>query len=137
MNIECGCRAKEGAIETFDIDEEFNVNYTVIGNEKPIGICGSGLIDIVGALVKRNILQKSGRWSKNLDSKIAWRLADKKFYITDDVYISQKDIRQIQLAKGAIASGMILLLDEIGLDIQKYRPYILQGLSDIILIPII
>lgn len=127
MNIECGCRAKEGAIETFDIDEEFNVNYTVIGNEKPIGICGSGLIDIVGALVKRNILQKSGRWSKNLDSKIAWRLADKKFYITDDVYISQKDIRQIQLAKGAIASGMILLLDEIGLDIQKIPNIYIAG----------
>ena len=60
MNIECGCRAQRGAIETFSIDEEFNISYTTIGNEKPLGICGSGLIDIAGALVKRNILLESG-----------------------------------------------------------------------------
>ncbi|MBU3207214.1 DUF4445 domain-containing protein [Clostridium algidicarnis] len=122
MNIECGCRAQRGAIETFHIDEKYNIHYKTIGDEKALGICGSGLIDIAGALVKRNILMKSGRWNKNLDPNVAERLVDKKFYITKDIYISQKDIRQIQLAKGAIAAGVILMLEEIGLridDIQK------------------
>ncbi|MBU3220390.1 ASKHA domain-containing protein [Clostridium algidicarnis] len=122
MNIECGCRAQRGAIETFYIDDKYNIHYKTIGDEKALGICGSGLIDIAGALVKRNILMKSGRWNKNLDPNVAERLVDKKFYITEDIYISQKDIRQIQLAKGAIAAGVILMLEEIGLridDIQK------------------
>ena len=119
MNIECGCRAEEGAIEKFDIDEDYNISYSTIGNAKAMGICGSGLIDIAGALVKRDIVMKSGRWNKNIDPKLAERLVDKKFYITDDIYISQKDIRQIQLAKGAIASGVIMMLDEIGLKIEE------------------
>ena len=127
MNIECGCRAQRGAIETFDIDEEFNISYTTIGDEKPIGICGSGLIDIAGAMVKRNILLKSGRWNKNLDFKLENRLVDKKFYITEDIYISQKDIRQIQLAKGAIAAGVILMLEEIGLKIEEIAKVYIAG----------
>ncbi|NLJ99178.1 MAG: DUF4445 domain-containing protein [Tissierellia bacterium] len=119
MNIECGCRAEEGAIEKFDIDENYNINYSTIGNAKAIGICGSGLIDIAGTLVKRDIVMKSGRWNKNINPKLAERIVDKKFYITNDIYISQKDIRQIQLAKGAIAAGIIMMLDEIGLTIEE------------------
>lgn len=119
MNIECGCRAEYGAIEKFDIDADYNISYSTIGNAKAIGICGSGLIDIAGALVRRDIVTKSGRWNKNINPKLAERLVDKKFYITDDIYISQKDIRQIQLAKGAIASGVIMMLDEIGLTIEE------------------
>ncbi|MSU03001.1 ASKHA domain-containing protein [Tissierella pigra] len=127
MNIECGCRAQKGAIETFDIDEEFNISYTTIEDDRPLGICGSGLIDIVGALVKRNILLKTGRWNKDLDSKLEDRLVDKKFYITEDIYISQKDIRQIQLAKGAIATGVILMLEEIGLSIKEISQIYIAG----------
>lgn len=127
MNIECGCRAQNGAIETFDIDEEYNISYSTIGNRKAIGICGSGLMDITSALIKRDILLKSGRWNKKLDDKIADRLIDKKFYITEDVYISQKDIRQIQLAKGAIAAGVILMLEEIGLTIEEIPKAYIAG----------
>ena len=127
MNIECGCRAEIGAIEKFHIDEDFNISYTTIGDEKPIGICGSGLIDIAGALVERNIIMKSGRWNKDLDPKVKKRLVDKKFYITEDLYISQKDIRQIQLAKGAIAAGVILMLEEIGLEIEMISKVYIAG----------
>ena len=127
MNIECGCRAQDGAIEAFDIDGEYNIVYSTIGNKKAVGICGSGLIDIAAALVKRNVLLKSGRWNKDLDNKIADRLVDKKFYITENVYISQKDIRQIQLAKGAIAAGIILMLEEIGLTIDEVPKAYIAG----------
>ncbi len=127
MNIECGCRAQNGAIETFDIDEEYNITYSTIGNRKAIGICGSGLMDITSALIKRDILLKSGRWNKKLNDRIARRVVDKKFYITEDVYISQKDIRQIQLAKGAIAAGVILMLEEIGLTIEDIPKAYIAG----------
>lgn len=127
MNIECGCRAQNGAIERFNIDENYNITYNTIGNEKPLGICGSGLIDIAGALVKRNILLKSGRWNKDLDDRVADKLIDKKFYITEEIYISQKDIRQIQLAKGAIATGLILMLEEIGTTIEEIPKAYIAG----------
>ncbi len=119
MNIECGCRAEDGAIEKFDMDEDYNIEYSTIGNEKARGICGSGLIDIVGALVRRGIVNKTGRWNKNINPKIADRLVDKKFYISNEVYISQKDIRQVQLAKAAIAAGVIMMLDGIGTSIGE------------------
>ncbi|TJX13732.1 DUF4445 domain-containing protein [Tissierella creatinini] len=119
MNIECGCRAEDGAIEKFDIDEDYNIECSTIGNEKARGICGSGLIDIVGALVRRNIVNKTGRWNKNIDPKISDRLLDKKFYISEDIYISQKDIRQVQLAKAAISAGVIMMLNEIGTSIEE------------------
>ena len=127
MNIECGCRAQSGAIEKFDIDENYNIVLSTIGDEKAVGICGSGLIDIAGSLVKRNILLESGRWNKNLDSRIAKRLMNNRFYITEDIYISQKDIRQIQLAKGAIAAGLILMLEEIGLNIESINKVFIAG----------
>lgn len=118
MNIECGTRAVQGAIERFDICQDGQFTIKTIGGTKPIGICGSGLIDIVGALVKNGIVEKSGRWNKNADPRLAEHLRDKRFFITEDIYISQKDIRQIQLAKGAIAAGLILLLKAIGLSIS-------------------
>lgn len=127
MNIECGCRAETGAMEAFQIDEDLNIQYSTIGDAKPIGICGSGLIDIVGALVKSGLLDKTGRWSKNIDSKLADRLKDKKFYITENIYISQKDIRQIQLAKGAISAGLMLMLEEAGLKIDEISTIYIAG----------
>lgn len=127
MNIEYGCRAQNGAIENFYIDDEYNISCRTIGNKKAIGICGSGLIDIVAALVKRDIIMKSGRWNKKLDIRVANRLRDNKFYITDEIYISQKDIRQIQLAKGAISAGVILLLNQIKITIEDIKTIYIAG----------
>ncbi|WP_392486294.1 ASKHA domain-containing protein [Haloimpatiens sp. FM7315] len=127
MNIACGCRAQEGAIESLEIDENFNISYSTIGNTEALGICGSGLIDIAAALVHRKIVLKSGRFNKDLPPKLKHRLKDKKFYITDNVYISQKDIRQIQLAKGAIAAGIIMLLKSIGVNIDEIEETVIAG----------
>ncbi len=127
MNISCGSRAEEGAIDSFSIDEELNINYTTIGGEKARGICGSGLIDIAAALVKSEIVSSSGRFNKELPEKIKHKLVDKKFYITEDIYISQKDVRQIQLAKGAISSGITMLLKQINVDIKDIDEAVIAG----------
>ncbi len=127
MNISCGMRAESGAIEKFKLDENFNISYSTIGETKAIGICGSGLLDITSNLIKTGILEPSGRFSKKLPENIKEKFRDKKFYITEDIYISQKDIRQIQLAKGAIASGITMLLKEVDDSIENIEHAIIAG----------
>ncbi|WP_291560936.1 MULTISPECIES: ASKHA domain-containing protein [unclassified Clostridium] len=127
MNISCGMRAESGAIEKFELDKNFNVSYSTIGETKARGICGSGLLDITSNLIKTGILEPSGRFSKTLPENIKEKFRDKKFYITEDIYISQKDIRQIQLAKGAIASGITMLLKEVDDSIENIDHAIIAG----------
>lgn len=127
MNISCGCRAEEGAIDTFSIDDDYEIGWTTIGGSPPQGICGSGLIDIMAALVKRKIVLSGGRFNPNLDPRLKGRVRDKKFYLTDLIYISQTDIRQIQLAKGAIAAGVTLLLEEAGVPLDLIEEAVIAG----------
>lgn len=127
MNISCGCRAEEGAIDTFLIDDNFDLHFTTIGATSPKGICGSGLIDITAAMVKRKLVLTSGRFNPNLDPLIKARVRDKKFYLTEAIYISQTDIRQIQLAKGAIAAGVTLLLEEAGIPLEAIEEAVIAG----------
>ncbi len=127
MNISCGMRAESGAIEKFELDENYNISYDTIGGSRARGICGSGLLDITSSLIKAKIIEPSGRFSKNIPENIKKRFKDKKFYITEDIYISQKDIRQIQLAKGAIASGITMLLKEVDDSIENIEHAIIAG----------
>ena len=127
MNISCGCRAEEGAIDTFLIDDQFELHFTTIGGTSPKGICGSGLIDITAAMIKRELVLASGRFNPNVDPRIKAKIRAKKFYLTDDIYISQKDIRQIQLAKGAISAGVTLLLEETGIALEAIEEAVIAG----------
>ncbi len=127
MNISWGCRAEEGAIDTFLIDDNFDLHFTTIGGAQPKGICGSGLIDITAAMVQKKIVLASGRFNPNLDPRIKARVRDKKFYLTEEISISQSDIRQIQLAKGAIAAGVTLLLEEVGIPMEYIEEAVIAG----------
>lgn len=127
MNISCGCRAEEGAIDSFFIDDQFELHFTTIGATSPKGICGSGLIDITAAMIKRKIILASGRFNPDLDLRINAKVRDKKFYLTKELYISQRDIRQIQLAKGAIAAGVTLLLEKAGIPLEDIQEAVIAG----------
>ncbi|HWQ71599.1 MAG TPA: ASKHA domain-containing protein [Desulfitobacteriaceae bacterium] len=121
MNIEFGMRAANGAVEVFDIAENGEIKIRTIGDCKTVGVCGSGLLDIVGELVAHKVILKSGKFAdpenNSLNENLAGRLKKngKKpvFYISDDVYITQKDIRQVQLAKGAIRTGIEFLMNSL------------------------
>ena len=127
MNIECGMRAGNGAIEGFEIIEAENkFNIKTIG-ETPTGICGSGLLDIMSEFVKHKIVLKSGKLNPRMKPEFKEKLRDKKFYITENIYLSQGDIRQIQLAKGAIAAGVKLLLSKVEKDISDMDEVIIAG----------
>lgn len=103
MNIACGMRAAPGAIEKFNLDRNGQAQVTTIGDQPAVGICGSGLVDIVGELVRNGHVQANGR------------LSGSSFSITEKVFISQKDIRQVQLAKGAIRAGIEAMLERVGI----------------------
>jgi len=134
-----GMRAAPGAIERILIDPETHeVDYKVIGRDawknyskpeemKTKGICGSGILDVLAELYRSGVIEKSGRFSKvqksnryriNPDTKqpefvIAWA---NETSIGKDVVISQKDVRQIQLGKGALYTGCKLMMRRMGLE---------------------
>jgi uncharacterized 2Fe-2S/4Fe-4S cluster protein (DUF4445 family) len=113
MNISCGMRASAGSIEAFHINEDGSHSFKVIGSGKAVGICGSGLLDISGELARTGIIGTNGRFTAPdgpLRKHLREKDGKKAFFITDEVYLSQKDVRQIQLAKGAIRTGIEMLL---------------------------
>ena len=135
--IKLGMRATEGAIEDFSIDpvtlEPMNVT---IGNVRPKGICGSGLITIVATMFEMGILDNRGKFNRNLDTDRIREKDDVYEYVlawadvsgTDrDIVINEIDIDNLIRAKGAIYSGCITLLAEVGLAIGNIDRIILAG----------
>lgn len=135
MNISYGCRAESGAIEAVSISDKGDVHLKIIGNASPIGLCGSGLIDLVAELIRVRVIEPSGRFTKNecLPAVLASRLVEfqgqRAFLISEEgqVFLTQKDIRQVQLAKGAIATGIALLLKELNLSYQEVQQVLVAG----------
>ncbi len=122
MNISCGMRAARGAIEAFDIDESGEIAVKIIDDAEVVGICGSGLIDLVGELVDHGVVAGNGRFVDPKNSKLPAVLKDRlvehmgkpAFRVAGSVLLTQKDIRQVQLAKAAIRSGIEFLLQNGG-----------------------
>jgi uncharacterized 2Fe-2S/4Fe-4S cluster protein (DUF4445 family) len=116
MNIACGMRASRGAIEQVSLSGNY-VEIKTIGNAPPMGLCGSGLLDVVGELAALGGVDKNGRFQTNGSLpdrpwKNRFGLLDGKpvFRIAVPVYLSQKDVRQVQLAKAAVRAGIELML---------------------------
>ena len=129
-NIERGMRAQLGAIHTVNMDEE-NIKFEVFGDGPSLGVCGSGLIDLVAQLRKLDLLSSSGKFhtrsSLSLSSRFKKLNKQKCFSIDGDIYISQKDIRELQLAKGAMRAGIELLLRELDIKIEDVEEIYLAG----------
>jgi uncharacterized 2Fe-2S/4Fe-4S cluster protein (DUF4445 family) len=130
-------RAAAGAIDTIKIDpKNLDVSYSTIKNKKPIGICGSGLVDGIAEMLKSKIVTRSGRFNQNLidherfikkDKKIKFIIAHKEeTSIKNEISISQSDIRQIQMAKAAFYSGMRIIMNYIGTN-QVVKQVFLAG----------
>ncbi len=139
--ISCGMRGTKGAIERFKIKDD-EINIEIIGDENPIGICGSGIVDIISELRDYNFIDKTGKLLDKEEYIAKYgriKLADnvfeidgiKSFMISKAkdkmVYINQKDIRQIQLAKSAIVAGCKILIKESGLKEEEISEIVLAG----------
>ncbi|MEI6100912.1 MAG: ASKHA domain-containing protein [Eubacteriales bacterium] len=124
MNITYGMRAGNGALELFEIQEDGSVQTRIIGDVKPVGICGSGLLDIVGELVRVGVIGKNGKlvppdkgnYPESLKDKMVSLEGKLCFQVAEGVYLTQKDIRQVQLAKGAVRAGVEALLKSLDID---------------------
>jgi len=128
--IVCGMRGAPGAIDHVDlINGELIIN--VIDNVKPIGICGSGLVDIITVLLNEGVIMSSGRFDKKYDGPLKANVSEldgsKIFKLTDDVYITQKDIREVQLAKGAIAAGIEIMSEKLGVTNDDINEVLIAG----------
>jgi len=135
--IQFGMRATKGAIEDFSIDPAtLEPMVITIGNVRPKGICGSGLISVVATLFETGIISNDGKFNRNLKtSRIRktngiWEyvLAFKdETQIDRDVTISEPDIDNLIRAKGAMFSGCMTLLEEVGLNISDIQRIYLAG----------
>ena len=114
--ISMGMRAATGAISEVTV-QDHTINCRVLGNVPPQGLCGSGLVDAVAAGLDLGRIQSSGRFS---DGGGAWDLAG-------PVMLTQSDIRELQLAKGAIAAGIRMLLERFGASARDLRKLYLAG----------
>lgn len=141
--ISSGMRGAEGAIDYVTFGD--SLEYSVIGNVKPKGICGSGLLDVVAGLLDIGIINKTGRFlsPEKIENPIGRKFKDrvivsedtKRFLLVDaessangvPILITQKDIRQLQLAKGAIASGIKILMAKHEIDVEDITEVFLAG----------
>lgn len=131
MNILCGQRATPGAVDSFSMNPDFAFKYSTIAEASPTGICGSGLIDLTAALVNGKLIDGGGRLKspKEIPPSADWlkELEDGRFNFAPPVFYDQKDIRQVQLAKGAIAAAVEMLLAKHGLTQDDLDEIILAG----------
>jgi len=128
-HIKYGMRAAPGSIEHARISGG-KLAIQTIGNEPPVGICGSGLLDIVAQMRLHGILDPSGRM--NPHPLVRERQGTKEFVVferpgRDDITISQKDVRELQLAKAAIRLGIRALVEANGLTEESIDQVIIAG----------
>src|SRR6266540_3852724 len=136
MNISCGVRAAEGAIERVVING--SVEVATIGDRPAAGICGSGIIDAVAELVKVGAVGNSGRFVRLSGSEppAPWHSRLKsdgsgRFVLAatseGEIAVTQKDIRQVQLAKGAILSGILSLTSRLSIPLSDIDRIYIAG----------
>jgi len=142
--ISSGMRAAEGAIDKVKMDNK-SFAYRVIKDGKVRGICGSGLIDLIAELLKLGLINKSGKLidreeckselSEEIRKRIIRDKEGNKFLLVKEketengkpIYLTQRDIRELQLAKAAIFAGIKILLKEVGISPEDIQEILLAG----------
>lgn len=129
-HIQDGIRAADGAIEKVKMDDK-GIHFQTINQQKPIGICGSGIVDAIAQMLNNNILKPSGIF--NLEHP--WLASKKELILVPaektshqrNIVITRKDVGEIQLAKAAIRAAIELMLKEAGLTYQDLKKVVIAG----------
>jgi len=133
-SVACGMRAESGAIERVFV-ENGDIRYSTIGNRPPKGICGSGIIDAVSALLDMKYINRSGNFIEN-NSEYIKKINGVKSYILAEgktsedkkkVYITESDIENVITAKAAIFSAMKILLKRLDMDFEDIETFYIAG----------
>ena len=135
-HIRQGMKAVHGAIERVRIEPStLNVEYETVGSEKPVGICGSGILDAVAELLRRHVIDMKGRFQKIESNRLIEISGERAFILArndetstgDPVVVTQKDIGEVQLAKAAIHAGCSVLLSHVGVKATDLRRLYIAG----------
>ena len=125
-HISCGMGGVTGAISQVKVDG--GIKYRTIGNTVAAGICGSGLLDLIAGFLDVGAIDETGRI--NADGAPPWvEIVDGKLAVdrVRGIFVTQRDVREVQLAKGAIAAGVDVLLREAGIGVSDIRHVHLAG----------
>lgn len=135
--IACGMRAADGAIEAVRVfPGGFEVAYETIGNKKPLGICGSGLIDILSSLHGAGVIDRNGRFVKgNTSPRVREGREGSEFVVVwgnetghgGDITVTQADIQNLMRAKAAVFAGLRTLMISVGLEIGAVERVFIAG----------
>ena len=131
--IRCGMRATEGAIEGVTLTD--HVELQVIGGDiAPRGICGSGLVDTVAQLRLAGLLDAGGKMRSReevpehpLSDRLIMVDGVRAFLLAENVYLTQRDVRELQFGKGSIATGIKVLMDVMGVRATDLDEVLLGG----------
>lgn len=132
--IDMGMRAAPGAIEKVQLIDG-QLDYSTIDNQPPVGICGSGILDAVAAMRADGGIDARGVMQK-VHPRVAEREHKKRCYILvpadektgqQEVYVTRRDVNEIQLAKGAIRAGLEVLLLEAGITASQIDRFLVAG----------
>ncbi len=135
-HISHGMRAATGAIDRVELVDG-DIRCHVVGETQPRGICGSGLIDAVAVLLRTGLMEASGRLlspqdcpggtSEALRARLRLVDGERAFFLAEDVYVTQRDLREVQLAKGAIAAGARILMRQLDIRPEELAEVLLAG----------
>ncbi|MHB1323782.1 MAG: ASKHA domain-containing protein [Coriobacteriia bacterium] len=131
-SISCGMRAEPGAIERVSLADG-GLELGVIGEREPLGICGSGLLDLIAVLLDVGVLDVGGRFAKGAPGPLGERMTERdgvRAFVVDahaNIMLTQKDVRAVQLAIGAVRTGIELLLVEAGLAASGIESVLVAG----------
>lgn len=121
-NIECGMSAGAGAVCSYYIDGSFDVlcedenkSFAILKNGEPVGICASGLVDLISVLRSKGIIDRTGE------------MPCRRFEISESVYLSQGDIREFQNGKSAVYSAIEILIEKAGLSFDDIENFCVAG----------
>jgi len=131
-HIKFGCRAANGAIERLQLVND-EVRIEVIGGVPPVGLCGSGILDAIAQLYLASVISRDGKMNKH--PRVRTAEGQREFILVSEeqrggppaITITQKDIREIQLAKAAIRTGIKVLLQQKGCPEEKINKVIIAG----------
>ena len=142
--ITCGMRGADGAIDHIKLVDG-KLDYSVIGGGKPVGICGSGLIDLLSELVRVGLVESGGKLllgdeiedseGKAFAGRVEVKDGLRSFLLADEtesgngerIIFTQKDIREVQLAKGAMAAGIQMMCRRLGITTADIRSVMIAG----------
>ncbi len=131
--VKCGMRATGGAIDSVRVKSETEVTYTTIDGGEALGICGTGLIDLIAELFDKGMIDRSGNFDaaklkvNNLHLGQGYDSQDPRFYLTKDVFISERDIKNIIRSKAAIFASQAILLENSNLKFDDVDRLVIAG----------